>query len=187
MDQIELAVVSGEVSLLEALDSIRPGTRAVVVVRDRSRPPLLWTAGDLMEACNEAVDCNKDPSVIEVGSVAPTHRPAIAPGLLPASIHPFRADVGKGPFSGPTVNSLAYEQMFDKTDDRYAIHEVKGDTALVVTSSERYTGELRNSVTICKCVGNPVHRFEPWELVVPGRCNKLHHVSVHCSNIDDKP
>jgi hypothetical protein len=187
MDQIELAAISENTSLLEALRGIRKGTRAVVVVRGKDQPPLLVTASDIMEACNDAVDRGQDPEKVKVATVVPAHRPALAPGYLPSSIHPSRADFGSGPVVGGPVNAIAYNQMFAKTDDRYAVHEVTGDTALVVTSSERLTGELRNAVTICSCVGNPVHRFEPWQLVVPGRCNKLHGVKVKCATIDDTP
>jgi len=186
MDQIELATVSEKVSLLEALHSIREGTRAVVVLRN-NKAPLLVTASNIMEACNDAADQGQDPDKVKVTAAVPAHLPAIAPGHLPSFVHPNRADFGPTPVVSVFVDVNAYELMFAKTDDRYAVHEVNGDTAKVVTSSERLAGELRNSVTICSCVGKPVHRFEPWQLAVPGRCNKPHGVTVNCAAIDDTP
>jgi hypothetical protein len=60
MNFVRLNRVSAHASLVEALDRLRAGTRAVVV--DDQDGPYLVKADDIMKACNEAADSRKDPA-----------------------------------------------------------------------------------------------------------------------------
>lgn len=181
MDELVLALVSAKTSLPHALESIRPGTRALVV-HSPDRPPLLVTAGDIMAAMNEAVEHDYDPFDIPISTVTPAHTPMRAPKQSRGrdSAHSFGAATAIAVMATPVVKT-DYLKIFGQHDDRYAIHEFNGDTARVVTASERFAAELNTAITICRCTGKPVHAFEPRQLVNPGVCNKPHAVPVVCS------
>jgi hypothetical protein len=61
---------------------------------------------------------------------------------------------------------------------RGEITRFAAETSVVITASERR--KIGAPVTICTCVGHPVHRFDKNELAVPGQCNKPHGVPVNC-------
>lgn len=187
MRRIVLASVKFETPLSQGLDCIHPKTRAVVVDR-REEGPLLLTASDIMEATNNARDAHLDPAKIELGRVTARLWPINAkPRPLPSDFdmpHDFKADRN---FDVTQVFDLTpqerthYEAVFaDDIDPRYAIQQIAGDVAVVVTASERLAYDLGTSFTICTCAGDPVHRFEPRQLRVPGRCNKPHAKPVIC-------
>jgi len=181
MDTLQLAVVSAETLLPQALNRIRKGTRALVV-QSPERPPLMVTAGDIMATWNNALDHQRNPREVQVGTVIPTRWPTRVPMNSPGSVPPtqFSAGVVVEVLGAPPP-LIEYEGFFDQNDDRYAIHQIIGDTATVVTASERYTADLSTAITICRCIGNPVHTFEPRQLVNPNVCNKPHGASVVCT------
>lgn len=183
MDVLTVSLAPGDTPLSDALSRIRPGTRALVVHR-KDAPPLLITAGDIMAAINDALDGGQKPKKIPLHTVSPIHTPMIAPGYA----GPIRL---AGPLPLGIARSDAqrfltgYQAFFDENDNRYAIHEVGADTALVVTASERVAADLSSAVIICKCAGDPVHTFEPRQLINPGVCNKPHRKKVTCGAVAD--
>lgn len=181
MDTLKLAVVSAETLLPQSLNRILKGTRALVV-QSPERPPLMVTAGDIMSTWNDALDNQRDPREIQVGTVIPTRWPTRVPRNSPGSVPPTQFSAGVViEVLGAPPPLIEYEKFFDLNDDRYAIHQIIGDIATVVTASERYTVDLSTAITICRCTGIPMHTFEPRQLVNPGVCNKPHGAPVTCT------
>lgn len=176
MDRLVLASVSLDVSLEKALGSIRAGTRAIVVIRPEG--PLLLTAGDIMAACNAALDSGHDPEKVKVGEVVPAHAPVkAAPDPLPQGV-----DMASQVLTN--AEREHFERAFDQDDQRYLIQYVAADMAVVVTASENFKRDLSSSFTICTCAGDPKHSFEQRQLVTPGICNKPHGAKVTCRTVD---
>ncbi len=174
MDRLELARVPDKTSLRSALAKIRPGTRAVVVTGANGHR--IVTAGEILAACNDAVDAGRDPASIPVAEAVAATGPEVAAesrdlldkrSVLDARIGgDDRAAAKRG---GPALNHL------------FSITGVTHDAAVVVTASGRFAANLSGNLEICTCDGDPVHSFERRDLVVPGRCNKPHGVPVTCS------
>jgi hypothetical protein len=180
MDELMLAVVPADTPLNTALARIRSGTRALVV-RSAEGFPLLLTAGDIMVALNDAVDNNADPSDIQIGAVIPAHVPAAAPMQSPG--RPSAFSFGATAVAVAPILKSGYDAIFEDSDDRYAIHELRGDTAVVITASKRFALDLNSAITICRCDGHPQHVFEPGQIVKSGICNKPHGASVTCTRL----
>jgi hypothetical protein len=184
MDQITLAVVSDETTVTQALNSFRKGSRGLVV-RSQTHQPLLWTARDLLHSCNSIVDSGGDPGKVQLRYLSPTRVPVLAVGYT--ALRPMLSKHFSVLGPNRPVNLDDYGRLFDaydeNYDERYAIHQIQGDSAIVVTASERFTSSLNKSSIICKCVGDPIHRFEQSELVNPLVCNKPHGVAVSCTAV----
>ena len=168
MDFVRLNRVPAHASLVEALDRFRTGTRAVVV--EGKDGPYLVTANDIIEACNAAADSGKDPASTPV---------AVAPQAG------VRVEMPKIPMEAFEKNLRSnFEREFAPFvpgDLRYTLRRIDDETDFIVTASE--TLQLGQSITICTCVGNPVHRFTQDKLKVPGKCNMPHGVAVNCKTI----
>jgi hypothetical protein len=186
MDRLVLASVPFDMPVPQALQSIRPRTRAIVVTGPhRAR---LVTAGDIMEASNIALDADRDPASVKVGEVVSAHVPIKAlPLALPRNFK-LAGEFGRAQFPQLTLEERmhfesAFKESIESSDTRYIIQHLGPDAAVVVTASEYFTAELGDNVTICTCVGDPKHSFEPRQLRVPGKCNKPHGVPVTCRSV----
>jgi len=181
MQRIVLGRVKPTLSLPQALDKIKAGTRAVVV--GDGHGSRVVTAGDIFEAMNEALDAGKDPKSVEIGEVKPT-LPRVALGAPPITT----TDRFGPPGSRPSL-TLPEEDRFRSLlmakdggkEPRYLVEEIGPEGAVIVTSSEAFAGHLAKSLTICKCAGEPIHSFEPDQVRVPGVCNRPHGKPVTCS------
>jgi hypothetical protein len=183
MDRIILATVPSTASLPEALASIHPNTRAIVVVG--SEGALLVTAGDIMSAMNDALDSDRKPKDVKVGQVILAQAP-----LKTLKSFPLRVGVDFGPVGsrvGVTYDETPqFETFFADNDHRHIVEQIGPDTATVVTASERFAGDLGKSVIICVCAGDPKHSFEPDQVRVPGTCNKPHAKKVTCGEANEQ-
>ncbi len=179
MERIVLARVAHDTSLTDALKKFRPKTRAIVVTSPDGS--YLLTAGDLMDASNDAVDAQQDPAKVPVSRAVSRHTP-ITFQLLQAS----RVIASVGPGNITDDERERFKGAFDSEgfDRRYLIEQVGSDAAVVVTASERFAHELGGSVVVCTCAGDPVHTFEQRQLKVPGKCNKPHGVDVTCAQVE---
>jgi hypothetical protein len=168
MDFVRLNRVPAHVSLVEALARLRAGTRAVVV--DDKDGPYLVMADDIMEACNEAADSRKDPASTPIAVARKTG---------------IRVETPKVPMEAFKKRLRShFKEVFDYVapdDVRYTHRRLDSETDFIVAASA--TLQLGQSITICSCVGNPVHRFNQDQLKVPGKCNKPHGVAVTCKTI----
>jgi hypothetical protein len=180
MQRVVLGSVKPTLSLPEALDKIRAGTRAVVV--SDGHGSRVVTAGDIFEAMNDALDAGKDPKSIEIGDVMPTLlRVALrAPSI--AATDRFGPPGSWPPLTLPEEDHFRSILMTKDGDHRprYVVEEIGPEGAVIVTSSELFAGHLAKSLTICKCAGEPVHSFEPDQVWLPGVCNKPHGKPVTC-------
>jgi hypothetical protein len=168
MDFVRLNRVSADTSLVEALGRLRAGTQAVLV--DDEDGPYIVKADDIMEACNEAVDSGKDPASTPVGVARKTGRPVEMPAV---PLEAFEKELRH-------YFELEFEP-FALNDVRYTVRRFDDNTHFIATASEAL--ELGQSVTICTCVGYPVHYFNQSKLRVPGKCNKPHGVAVTCTTV----
>jgi len=196
MDRLVLASVPFDLPLPDAFISMRADTSAVVV--DGPGRPRLVSAGDMMEARNDAVDEGRDPATIRIGDVASRLLPTkAAPAALPLRV-PAGSEFG-GKFSGAGImpdERSHFESAFRKAprlphgpdgDENYLVQQITPDFAVVVTASERFAATLGASTMICTCAGDPVHTFEPRQLRVPGTCNKPHAKPVTCTTVGGLP
>jgi hypothetical protein len=168
MDFVRLNRVPAETSLVEAFERLQPGKRAVVVGEEEA--PYLVTADDLMEACNKAVENNENPALTPV--TAARGRGAV----IETSSVPMEA------FEKSLRRHFEHVfRPFAVDDDRFTVRRIDDGSSFVVTASEFL--QLGQSITICTCVGNPVHRFNQAQLRVPGKCNMPHGVKVTCRTI----
>jgi hypothetical protein len=166
---VRLNRVPAHASLIEALARLRAGTPAVVV--DDKDGPYLVKADDIMEACNEAADSRKDPASTPIAVARKAgmrvETPTIPMEAFEKRLHPY------------------FEQVFEPfapNDVRYTVRRIDGETDFIVTASESFLNPGQ-SITICTCVGKPVHRFNQHQLKVPGKCNMPHGVAVTCKKI----
>lgn len=172
MDVVRLNRLSAQASLVEALAGLRKGTQAIVV--DDEDGPYLVLADDIMKACNDAADSGKDPASTPI-AIARRKDARVEMPTIP--MEAFEEAFHKGLLSD-------FEKAFEPfapNDVRYAVRGIDDETAFVVTASEGL--KLGQSVTICTCVGNPVHRFNQSQLRVSGKCNMPHGVAVTCKTI----
>jgi hypothetical protein len=205
MDVALLTRVSPKASLIEALEAIRSGTSAVVV---EDEEPYLVTADDIMAVSNEVADSDKvaKPESTPVGVVPRKGRRFDATAFLAESLGSIASLDSLGGIAGLVREGF---KPFAPNDDRYMVlpntlewmsaiyanvlpHIAPGRSVpngghtsgafVVVTASESYF-QVGQGVTICTCVGNPVHRFSQKELRVPGKCNKPHGVIVNCKTV----
>jgi hypothetical protein len=200
MDYAFVARVSPKASLIEVLEGIRPGTSSVVVA---DNDPYLVTADDIMEACNEIADKGGQPEAAPISFIRRKGVRVHPPRKPPSSF------VGGG-WGGIVDHFRAIFQPFAPNDERYVIlprtfewardiytnafptfpnrltrdeiTRFAAETAAVITASETYF-QVGQGVTICTCVGNPVHRYNQKELRIPGKCNKPHGVIVKCRTV----
>jgi hypothetical protein len=188
MRRIILSSVPPETPLPEALESIHPKTRALVVARPAGDSNVV-TAGDIMEEINRALDSGRDPASVHVDKVVPKARPTKASPVsfppdvdLPPNLN--FAEQNIDPFllvdTITTAERNFFESAFKADDQRYVVQHLGPDWAIVVTASELGARKLCTNLTICTCVGEPKHTFEPGQLVEPGKCNKPHAVKVNC-------
>jgi hypothetical protein len=188
MRRIILASVPASTTLAAALDRIPPETRALVVERPDGRSVVV-TAGEIMEAMNSALDSGLDPKGVRVDKVFPPNKtPYAVPMALPSN---FSLKLDKG-LATQSLDLSSEEQdmtpaershfapIFKDGAQTYVVQHLGPDWAVVVTAKESDGLALTASLTICTCVGDPKHRFEPSQLVVPGKCNKPHGVQVNC-------
>jgi hypothetical protein len=78
-----------------------------------------------------------------------------------------------------------YTNAFPTFPNKWTRDEITrfaAETAAVITAPETYF-QVGQGVTICTCVGNPVHRFNQRELRIRGKCNKPHGVIVNCRTV----
>jgi hypothetical protein len=181
MDRLVLASAPFELALPRALSRILPGTRAIIVTR-KSDAPILVTASDILDKINDVQDAGGDPEKVPVGECS-THLVS-----TPAKAHPLDDS-----FSLPNARILNvteqthYGRVFGgnawerENGDRFAIQHLSKTAAIVVTASEDFAAALGSALIICRCAGNPVHRFERRKLRVPGQCNKAHKAPVTCA------
>jgi hypothetical protein len=166
--RLRLSHVPADTSLVAALDRLLAGTRAVVV--DDKKGPRLVTADDIMEACNTAADSGKDPASIPVTVALKAGAQVEMPEIpLEAFERELRHD---------------FERKFAPfvpDDVRYTMRRIDDETDFIVTASE--TLQLGQSITICTCVGNPVHRFNKDRQTTPGKCIMPHGATTTCKTV----
>jgi hypothetical protein len=195
VDAVLLSRVSPKASLVEALDRIRSGTGGVVV--DGDEGPHIVTADAILAAWNKAVDSHpaKNPDAVEVGTIPWEGRRVPTPSLprseaagIEGHIHgALRENEAAGPripleqFGETRWRLEAHFRPFGT--DSYAVRPLRKRSALVFTAPES-PFKLGQSVTICACVGDPVHRFRQNGAAKPVKCIMPHGVGIdYCRKI----